>query len=47
MMPQNQSFREIGVHTLYLLTKGMGTDNLRIHIDAAWIKRCRMMKFPR
>ena len=29
------------------LTKGMSTDNLRIHIDAAWRKRCRMMKSPR
>ena len=29
------------------LTKGTSTDNLRIHIDAAWKKRCRTMKPPR
>ena len=29
------------------LTKGTSTDNLRIHIDAAWRKRCRPLKSPR
>ena len=29
------------------LTKGTSTDNLRIHIDAAWRRRCRTMKSPR
>lgn len=29
------------------LTKGTSTDNLRIHIDAAWRKRCRALKSPR
>ena len=29
------------------LTKGTSTDNLRIHIDAACRRRCRVMKSPR
>lgn len=29
------------------LTKGTSTDNLRIHIDAAWRKRCRTVRPPR
>ena len=47
LLEQNKVFIQRETEQLSELTKGTSTDNLRIHIDVAWRKRCRPLKFPR